>query len=372
MRVLHVSEALGGGVTSAVTAMVEATPEIDHHLYARPRHQHDVGIDTARHFASVHPMSGNPAVAIGELRALVREMYPDVVHAHSSVAGVVVRMAGLDLPSIVYSPHCFAFERRDVSGLARRAFRTIERVLAPRTDLLLAVAPHEMDLAAEIGHHALAYVPNRATIVPRAHAEFRSPMRIVTVGRVCAQKDWRYLVHLKRFVDDQIGLDATWEWLGDGDESGVRELDDAGIDVSGWIDRTEVLDRLTEAQVYVHTAAWEAAPISILEAASLGLPLAIRSEPALDSLALPGLARGVGALAARLEALANEPAWVAAQDASLALAGRHSAEAQAQHLLRAYDRAIGGTPAVSLVPTGGAAGFGVVDGVALRRAGSDG
>ncbi|GAA1744471.1 glycosyltransferase [Aeromicrobium alkaliterrae] len=372
MRVLHVSEALGGGVTSAVTAMVEATPEIDHHLFARPREQHDVGIDTARHFASVHPMSGNPLVAVAELRALVRETFPDVVHAHSSVAGVVVRMAGLDRPGVVYSPHCFAFERRDVSGLARRAFRTVERALASRTDLFLAVAPYEMDLAADLGHQSLAYVPNRATLVPSVRAEFRTPLRIVTVGRVAAQKDWRYMVHLKRFVDDQIGLDATWEWLGDGDPEGERELDDIGIDVSGWIDRSEVLDRLAGAQIYVHTAAWEAAPISILEAATLGLPLAIRSEPALDSLALPGLSRGVAALAARLEALADEPAWSAARDASLALAGRHSAEAQNQHLLRAYDRALGGAPAVSLVTAGRSAGIGLIDGGALRRAGSDG
>jgi len=353
MRVLHVSEALGGGVTSAVTAMVEATPEVDHHLFARPRQQHDIGIEPARHFASVHPMSGNPASAVLALRSVVRQLYPDVVHAHSSVAGVLVRMAMLDRPSIVYSPHCFAFERRDIGGPSRRVFRAVERVLAPRTDLFMAVAPQEMDLAADLGHQSMAYVPNRAVTEPRPVAEHADRLRIVTVGRVCAQKDWRYLVHLKRFVDDHLALDATWEWLGDGDPEGERELDDAGIDVSGWIPREEVLDRLASAQVYVHTAAWEGAPISILEAASLGLPLAVRSIPSLDSLALPGLSVGVAALAARIESLVGEPAWRAASDSSLDLAGRHSAEAQARHLMRAYQRATGAValPGVSAVPT---------------------
>ncbi len=379
MRVLHVSEALGGGVTSAVVAMVESTPEVDHHLYARPRRQHDIGVDTDRHFASVHEMSGNPLTAVRELRAVVRELFPDVVHAHSSVAGVLVRLAGLDRPSIVYSPHCFAFERRDIGGLARRTYRTVERVLAPRTDLFLAVAPHEMDLAAEIGHRQLAYVPNRTMTEHTPRAEFREPMHIVTVGRVAAQKDWRYLVHLKRYIDEHVGLDASWEWLGDGDPEGERALREVGVQVSGWLERDEVMARLADAQAYVHTAAWEAAPISILEAAGLGLPLAVRSEASLDSLALPGMTHGIAELAARLASLDDEDLWDAAQADSLALAARHSPETQGRLLTRAYERAVGhdevaGVSRMPMRPTGRLAGSGestLVD-AGLRRSGSEG
>lgn len=184
MRVLHVSEAMGAGIVSSVLAMAEATPDVDHHLMARPRSAHDTGDDWSTRFSSVHPLPDNPVRAVWSLRRLVRELYPDVVHAHSSFGGALVRLAGLDRPRIVYSPHCFAFERRDISGLQRRVFERIERSLAPRTDLFVAVAPNEVDIAAALGHREIAYIPNRTMLTDRREAEHLAPLRIVTAGRV--------------------------------------------------------------------------------------------------------------------------------------------------------------------------------------------
>nr|WP_246280176.1 glycosyltransferase [Nocardioides daedukensis] len=349
---MHVTEAMGGGVTSSVLAMVESTPDVDHHLYARPRSQHDTGADLATGFSSVHMMATNPVTAIRELRRLQRRLFPDVVHAHSSVGGLLVRTAGLDRTRIVYSPHCFAFERRDISALQRVLFTAVERALSPRTDLLVAVAPNELDLAAELGHHEIAYVPNRTTLDLHARAVHREPLRVVTVGRISHQKDWRYFLHLKRYVDQHVAPDLEWEWLGGGDPEGERELAAAGVRVTGWIDRDTLLDRLADAQAYVHTAAWEAAPISILEAAGLGVPLVLRSIPALDSLALPGRAADVDTMATRLVSLTNREAWLKAQGESYAVAERHSIERQGEHLRDAYARACGGElPRTSVTAT---------------------
>lgn len=338
MRVLHVSEAMGGGIASSLLAMVDATPELDHHLLAHRRAEHDTGDDLAGRFSSVHQMPRNPARAVLALRRVARRLYPDVVHAHSSYGGVVARTAGLDRVRIVYSPHCFAFERRDITGLQRRAYEGIERLLARRTDLLVAVAPSEIDLAVGLGHREIAYTPNRSLLVADERARHAEPLRVVAVGRVSAQKDWRYLLHVKRYAEAELGVRATWEWLGGGDPAGERALAAGGIHVSGWMPREQLVSRMAGAQVYLHTAAWEAAPISILEAASVGLPLALRAISPLQSLDLPGLAPSVKGLAERLASLASPAAWTAAQETSLGLAERHGAAVQGQHLRHAYAR----------------------------------
>jgi glycosyltransferase involved in cell wall biosynthesis len=341
MRVLHVSEALGGGITSSLLAMVEATPEIDHHLIARPRTAHDTGADLEAAFATVHLLPGRPAAAVRALRGLARELFPDIVHAHSSVAGAVARVAGLDRVRVVYSPHCFAFERRDLSGWQRRLFEGVERSLAPRTDLLLAVSPSEVELGAELGHREIAYAPNRTPAIGALRAQHCEPLHVVAVGRLCRQKDWRYFLHVKRYAEAQLGLRASWEWLGGGDRADEQALAAEGVTVSGWIDRDELLHRMARAQVYLHTAAWEAAPISILEAAGIGLPLALRSIVPLDSLNLPGRHASVPDLAGRILRLQDRDEWRLAQHAALAVAERHSEQEQGRLLVRAYERVLG-------------------------------
>lgn len=343
MRVLHVVEAAGGGVVTAVLAMVEATPELDHHLVTWPRRSHDAPGDAWKAaFTSVHEIPPAPLRATGALHRVTRELFPDVVHAHSSYAGGLVRGAGLDGPAVVYSPHCFAFERRDLGPASRRLVTRAERVLASRTDLLVAVSPHEVDLAAELGHREIAYVVNRALLPPVDVAVSSSRLHAVTVGRVSPQKDWRSFLHVKRYAEEQLGVDATWEWLGGGDPEGEAALVEAGVAVSGWIPRSELLHRMAGAGVYLHTAAWEGAPISVFEAAALGVPLAVRAIPALTSLDVPGTAATVAALAARVAELQQPRARAAARRASIGFGEIHSVDVQRRQLLAAYDRVVPG------------------------------
>lgn len=341
MRVLHVTEAFGGGITTAILAMVESTSDIEHHLLAQARPEHDVGVDTAVHLASSTELPPGLVAGVRAIRETVRRIRPDVLHAHSSIAGALVRTANPDGVKIVYSPHCFAFERTDVSAARRRAYAAIERALVPRTDVFAAVAPHELDLAAALGHEHLAYVPNRTIAADRPRAQFSLPLRIAAVGRLSAQKDAATFIRLSRYVRTHLDVPTEWTWIGGGERRDEQTLRDAGIDVTGWIPHDRLLGRLSSQQVYVHTAAWEAAPISILEAAALGLPMAVRSIASLDSLEVPGRRRGMQPLADRITELTSATAWSYAQDDSLAFAARHGRSRQHEHLWDLYLAATG-------------------------------
>jgi glycosyltransferase involved in cell wall biosynthesis len=356
MRVLHVIESLGGGVLSSVLSMVDATSDIEHHLAVWHRREHaDTGDERAA-FAAVHDLRGQPHRAARALRDLVGRLGPDLVHAHSSYAGVLARSSDIGVP-VAYSPHCFAFERTDLSAMSRTAIREVERSLVRRTDVLVACSPHEGSLGAELGFRRVVTVPNRALHPPEGRVRRAGRFRVVTVGRVTGQKDWRRLIEVKREADRQAAVRETtaplWEWLGSGDADAEDALRTAGVEVSGWLPRTEVVARLGSAQVYVHTAAWEGAPVSILEAAAVGLPIVARAIPALVSDGVPGLEDTVEGLAERLLDLQEPLAWARAHRSSFSFAAEHSASLQRYRLNTAYRRVAAPVRTLREIPRAG-------------------
>jgi glycosyltransferase involved in cell wall biosynthesis len=86
------------------------------------------------------------------LAALERAFRPDLVHAHSSKAGVAARAARLLSPRlpVLYTAHGFAFASYFESGRARAAYRAAERLMAPLTTRFVCVCEAEGRLAAQV------------------------------------------------------------------------------------------------------------------------------------------------------------------------------------------------------------------------------
>ena len=91
--------------------------------------------------------------AVTEAARLLRRVRPDLVHAHSSKAGAVGRLARPALPRVplVYTPHGYAFAGYMASDSERRRYRAVERMLAPLASIVLCVCEAERRLAAAIG-----------------------------------------------------------------------------------------------------------------------------------------------------------------------------------------------------------------------------
>lgn len=97
--VLHVVEAFGGGVAAAVRDYARATPECEHHLLCNLRPE-AVNLETNwdDDFSSVRSLPGGHLANITATRWAIREVKPDVIHSHSSYAGVYARLAVGHLP----------------------------------------------------------------------------------------------------------------------------------------------------------------------------------------------------------------------------------------------------------------------------------
>jgi glycosyltransferase involved in cell wall biosynthesis len=195
---------------------------------------------------------------------------------------VRLRLLGSTAAAVVYSPHCFAFERRDVSALHRHLYRLAEGILARWTAGYVCVSPHEAELASRLRPDAnVKYVINYIEPSRRPGTESGTgtsgALRLASVGRIVPQKDPTMFAEIVAAVRRR-GEPVEAVWIGDGDDEAARRaLTEAGVHVTGWMPSSRVLGMLPEHQYYVHTASWEAAlPIAVLDAMSAGLPVLVR------------------------------------------------------------------------------------------------
>ena len=340
VRVLHVVESLGAGVASVVTDYATRLPSFEHHVLGCPRAGSELEDDLER-VARVWPLPAGRAAAIRRIRAVVRDVRPHIVHAHSSWAGVYARVSGFPADRIVYTPHCFSFERLDVATPVRRAFHGAEWMLARRTGVFAAVGEREAALCRSLDpRRPVVIVPNAVSPPDELGEAGGDPAAtgrpvVVTAGRICAQKDPVFFAEAAAASRD-LGADLTWRWIGGGDASLERRLVAAGVEVTGWLPHATARRAIASASVYVHVARWEGFPVTLLEAAAHGLPIVVRRLDTLAEAGLPMVGTPV-AMADEVARIVREPSvHDAARRRSLDLAASRTPTDQAASLLEAY------------------------------------
>jgi glycosyltransferase involved in cell wall biosynthesis len=285
--VLHITEALGGGIVTALRELPSAAPSYRHLLLAAPRTGHGTGTDLEEVFDGVRLSEPGPRGLARAIRSAARDLRPDILHLHSSWAGMLGRVL---LPRatghVVYTPHCFDFERCDRPPPMKAAVLLAERVLARRCRVVAACGPRERVLAERLGARAI-YVPNVVTAaVPPWRPRPRPRPLVLTIGRVEPQKDPDFLLSVVA-LSRRKGHDWDFLWVGGGSTEAESRLRSAGVRVTGWQPRNACLQLLAECDAYVHTAAWEGNPMTLLEAQAGGAPIVVRSVPSTIALGHP-------------------------------------------------------------------------------------
>lgn len=291
MKILHVTEALAGGVAHSVSQLTKAQAENGCDVVLVHSMRRDTPISRlddlypAPIFRIELPMvtAISPRADIKnllELIRIIREQNPDVIHLHSSKAGVLGRVAARWLgwqSRVMYSPRGFAFLREDVSAARRMLFLWIERVVVQLGGGLVACSASEANYALEyVRHPRVSLVENAVDLNALPLAEPRKDeIKIATAGRICYQKaPWRF----KSLVDGCSKSQAHFVWIGDGDlidclyEHG--KLPQA-LAVTGWLSREEVYNHLKQSDIFVLASLWEGMPLALIEAQAAGIPAVV-------------------------------------------------------------------------------------------------
>jgi glycosyltransferase involved in cell wall biosynthesis len=342
-KILHITESLGGGVTTALHSFIVNAPQAEHYLLAAIRPGDDTRLPWNNIVTQQWRLPRAPWAAIQTIRQTYAKLQPDRVHLHSSYAGAWGRLAGLPRERIIYTPHCYAFERRDLAAPLRTIFYGVEQLLSFGGKFLAAVSPHEADLARRMrGKQQIIFLPNVATLPPeilplRQHHQRNptAPLRIAMAGRLAPQKDPAFFAATAQAAK-AAGLKATFIWLGGGKPQGEEKLRAEGVQVSGWLGHHELLEQLARCDLYFHTAAWESCPMAILEAAALGIPIMARKIPSLDALPLQDTMANPAAAAEAIALMASGQGWESFRRNVTVINNSYTIQAQQQALQTLY------------------------------------
>ncbi len=230
--------------------------------------------------------------AVVELVRLFRQERPDIVHTHSSKAGLVGRLAArvAGVPVVVHTVHGWSFH--EGMSLAARAFAvTFERLAARWTWPLVVVTEvdAEIGLASRIGQPDQYAVVRSAIDVERlrrsagSRASARSALGIPqdmpvvgTVTRLCTQKDPEMLLRAARLAVE-LQPDVRFVVIGDGPlRPRVEQLLD-DLDLRGHVTllgrRSDVETLLPGFDAFVLSSRWEGLPRVVVEAMAVGVPV---------------------------------------------------------------------------------------------------
>lgn len=230
--------------------------------------------------------------AFFELRVAIRSFRPDLVHTHSSKAGILGRAAARreSVPLVVHSIHGWAFGRHQTAPV-RWAFLTAERLAARWTSHFIAVSRNNVDEGVRLG----VLDRGRSTVIRSGIdlAAFRArqggesvreelgipataPL-VVQVACFKPQKAPERFVELAARVRTRLP-EARFLLVGDGDLRGdlERRSAAAGLDgrllLPGW--RSDVPAVLAAATVVTLTSRFEGLPRVLVEARAAGVPVA--------------------------------------------------------------------------------------------------
>ena len=228
--------------------------------------------------------------ALASLRAAMRSFRPQVVHTHSSKAGILGRLAArLEGVSTVHTVHGFGFTPLQAAP-TYFLLRAAEKTMARFTDHFVTVSETDRRRGIEIG----LFPPEKATVIRAAIdlERFRAaadgdavrerlgvpvgPPMVTQIGNFKPQKAPLDFVRVAATVHEQLP-EVWFVMVGDGPlrepaERLARELGVADRMVfSGWWEDVPAL--LAATTVSVLTSRHEGLPCSVVESLAAGVPV---------------------------------------------------------------------------------------------------
>ena len=283
LKVLHVTESLGGGVLESLAELAGAQSAAGHEVYLL----HSRRPDTPSTLEVNHRFKGLAGVtSVGEgpipllltkLRSAIveldREVELDVVHLHSSFAGLLRLMVSpLLAERMVYTPHGYAFMRDDFSTAVRALALGTELALQTRSRTI-AVGTGEAEQCRQyLKSSRVSVLHNRVNTRGLPSHDPASRPLVVNVSRITKHKA------ADRFaaVAKVLANEADFMWIGDGDPRlKERYFRDSPVEVTGWLSRDKALLHLARAHVLLSCSRAEGLPLSVIEAQAMGIPVVL-------------------------------------------------------------------------------------------------
>jgi glycosyltransferase involved in cell wall biosynthesis len=215
---------------------------------------------------------------------------PSIVHAHSTIAGFVVRLCCALLPRqrpvVIYCAHGWAWDR-EAGQFQRAAIVWMEKLLSYLTDQIICISQHDLRSAVSkgISKRKLTLISNGISSSSQA-SDVIASRDFIFVGRFDRQKGVDIFLEAMRRIGDKanayvvgdsvLGRDVFGEWP-------------ANTHATGWLSRDKVAAYLGGSGAVVMPSRWEGFGLVALEAMRAGRPVIAARVGGLQELVVDGV-----------------------------------------------------------------------------------
>lgn len=234
-------------------------------------------------------------IAVKEIQHAIRNEKPDIIHIHSTFAGVFVRLPLLlkkNRPKIIYCSHGWSFTM-EIANWKKKIYAYIERILAFKTDVIINISKHE--LKSSLNYNLPAH---KSTIIYNGITKsLPIKQRIVDL---LLDNNKVNLLFVGR-LDRQKGLDILLDFLGKHDlehiylyvigEGVLRnsELNLPGnVTLIGWVDSLIIDYYYQLFDAVIVPSRWEGFGLVAIEAMKNHKALIVSNRGALPELVING------------------------------------------------------------------------------------
>jgi glycosyltransferase involved in cell wall biosynthesis len=237
-------------------------------------------------------------ISYRQIKKILRQLQPDIVHTHSAKAGILGRFAADGLrgtkPKIVHTIHGLAFHPYQSKWL-NKFYIAVEKSAAKRTDFFISVADAmtAQALAAGIGreeqfatiYSAVEEEKFLGPISRERKREFRckygvadDAIVLITIARLFMLKGHEYIIESARELSRRFG-NAMWLFIGDGNladdfKRQVRELGLAErIRFTGLLPPSRIPLAIQSSDILVHCSLREGLARALPQAMLCGKPV---------------------------------------------------------------------------------------------------
>lgn len=214
------------------------------------------------------------------IRKLIKKYNPDVVYAHSSIAGAITRLANIGLKSrCIYNPHGWSF---NMQGKKQIVFLVLEKLMAPFCNAIVCISDAEKQSALDkkickedkldVIFNGIDIEDYKESKVSRDELNIPKDAFVVgMVGRICTQKAPDIFIKMASEIKSDI-KNAYFIIVGDVIEGATEErktieklAKDLGVNVliTGWVNNP--LDYINTFDVACLLSRWEGFGLAIPE-----------------------------------------------------------------------------------------------------------
>lgn len=301
LRILHIGEYVVGGMSTYLNEIVGHQSQFFDVYVLMSEYQSATNFELEPDRIIYYKYKRHPKYfvsAMRQIRKVIQELKPDIIHVHSSFAGLLVRGLFFFQPkkaTVFYCSHGWAF-LMDTKTLYKKGYFFIEKLMEYKTDVIVNISKYELEQSLRLGlsvsKSRLVYNGIRESeaskIIPLSKSsEENDIIQLLFVGRYDRQKGLDIVLnmfkknpelqlHIRLYViGDTILEDKVWEFPGN-----VIRL--------GWVNNAEIDQYYQQCDAVIMPSRWEGFGLVAIEAMKNHKPVIGSNRGALPELIQQG------------------------------------------------------------------------------------